>query len=461
MAPEQIVGAPITAATDIFSVGAVLYELLTGVKPFHADTLQSVMYKIVSQPSPELPVNSGVPPAMNEIVAKALAKDPTNRYASATEMANALTAFRAGLGRDAVTSRSISLRSVIDTALADERAAKRTKPSSNHKILIGGGAAAAAVVILASVALVHRGGSSGPSGGAQASVGAQATAPPSTQPAAPAKAAPAPVVIASPTPPPVSPRAVAEPSASTSKGIKTKPANAAVAAATTQELALFRTLRATALENRRRAADAGATADQLREGDDHLKAADGFVAASKVSEAADHLTAATTTWGNAERDAREAAAAAAAATAARAKTTAPDVPKPSSAPVPAPSPPVTVVQPPVAAPAPTVNAAADIRIAVAAYARALESRDIAQVRRAYPDITADQASGFEQFFGTLRSLRATFSAGAIDVSGATAESKLTGEYDYVTNAGKAERQSVAFQATFRRYGGVWRLANVR
>jgi hypothetical protein len=112
-------------------------------------------------------------------------------------------------------------------------------------------------------------------------------------------------------------------------------------------------------------------------------------------------------------------------------------------------------------PVPATNAAADIRLAVAAYARAIESRDVSAVRRAYPDITADQASGFEQFFGTIRSLRANLSAGTIDVSGSTAEAKLAGEYDYVTNAGKSERQPVSFQATFRRDGGVWKLASVR
>jgi serine/threonine protein kinase len=248
MAPEQIVGAPITAATDLFSVGAVLYELLTGVKPFHADTLQSVMYKIVSQPSPELPANSGVPPAMNEIVGKALSKDPANRYASATEMANALTAFRAGLGRDVRESKAISLRSVIDTALADERAAK-SRSTGKRGVLIGVGVAAGLVAVLAIGLLVK---------GRHGSTPTQSAAteqPPATTPAT--AAAPTPTVVQSATPGPQTAAPVAEKTtaaSASSKGAKPAAANAARAAATAQELALFRTLRAAALENRRRAA---------------------------------------------------------------------------------------------------------------------------------------------------------------------------------------------------------------
>src|SRR5205085_4382638 len=49
MAPEQVSGGPITPATDIFSAGAVMYELLTGKKPFEGESLQSVFYKIVSE----------------------------------------------------------------------------------------------------------------------------------------------------------------------------------------------------------------------------------------------------------------------------------------------------------------------------------------------------------------------------------------------------------------------------
>src|SRR6476469_6414153 len=54
MAPEQIVGTPVSPATDLFSVGIVLYELLSGSKPFQGESIQGIMYLIVSQPAPPL-----------------------------------------------------------------------------------------------------------------------------------------------------------------------------------------------------------------------------------------------------------------------------------------------------------------------------------------------------------------------------------------------------------------------
>jgi ketosteroid isomerase-like protein len=112
-------------------------------------------------------------------------------------------------------------------------------------------------------------------------------------------------------------------------------------------------------------------------------------------------------------------------------------------------------------PAPAANPSAEIELAVAAYARAIESRDIAEVRRAYPGITAAQASGFEQFFASVRSLHANFSVSSLDINGNTAEGKLAGTYDYLTTAGKSERQAVTFQASLRRGADGWKLASVR
>jgi hypothetical protein len=98
---------------------------------------------------------------------------------------------------------------------------------------------------------------------------------------------------------------------------------------------------------------------------------------------------------------------------------------------------------------------------VTAYSRAIESRDIAEVRRAYPTITSAQASGFEQFFASVRSLRASFTLSNLDVTGASAEGKIAGTYDYLTTGGKSERQAVSFQASFKRDATGWKLASVR
>jgi len=208
------------------------------------------------------------------------------------------------------------------------------------------------------------------------------------------------------------------------------------------------------MDNRRRAVAAGASLEQLRLGDESNRAADTLIARDKLSEAAAKLNEAAAAWSVAERDARVAASAAEA----RGKTVAADPPKVDP---PAAAASSTPPSQPAAPKLPAASARTEIEVAVAAYARAIESRDIAEVRRAYPGITASQATGFEQFFSSVRTLKATFSLSSLDVSGASAEGKLAGTYEYVTSAGKAERQPVAFQASCRRDAGSWKLASVR
>src|SRR5512132_3095091 len=89
MSPEQVTGAEITPASDLFAFGAVLYELLSGAKPFDAPTLHGILYKVVSEDPPDLiEILPGLPPALGRIVRKALAKSVTARYHTAVEMAN-------------------------------------------------------------------------------------------------------------------------------------------------------------------------------------------------------------------------------------------------------------------------------------------------------------------------------------------------------------------------------------
>jgi serine/threonine-protein kinase len=129
----------------------------------------------------------------------------------------------------------------------------------------------------------------------------------------------------------------------------------------------------------------------------------------------------------------------------------------------------TVVVPPSVPPATATGttapseraAAADIERLVADYARAIESRDMAAVRRANGGLSDAQQRGFAEFFDAVRGLRVTFALSALDVSGATAEGRLTGAYDYTATSGKAEHQPVSFRATFAREGGSWRITAVR
>jgi serine/threonine protein kinase len=96
MSPEQVTGEVVDGRSDLFSLGVVLYELLTKKKPFAGDNLTSISYKIVHEdyPSPQT-YDGAVPAEFNPILARALAKDPAARFQSGKDFVQALSEFRA------------------------------------------------------------------------------------------------------------------------------------------------------------------------------------------------------------------------------------------------------------------------------------------------------------------------------------------------------------------------------
>lgn len=91
MAPEQVVGKPVDGRSDVFALGVVLYELLTGESPFDGDNINTTMYRIVNELAiPPKTVNPRLPEIFDYIVAKALAKHPDERYQSAKALASDL-----------------------------------------------------------------------------------------------------------------------------------------------------------------------------------------------------------------------------------------------------------------------------------------------------------------------------------------------------------------------------------
>lgn len=137
LSPEQAQGFDVTPAADIYSVGVVLYETLTGRVPFEAESPVAVALKQVSEaPRPPSEHNPKVLPALDAVVLTALAKDPANRFASAAEFIRALDAAEADPG---VTTATTAYAPVAVVGSEEER---------------GGWITRRRVVILAALALL-------------------------------------------------------------------------------------------------------------------------------------------------------------------------------------------------------------------------------------------------------------------------------------------------------------------
>jgi eukaryotic-like serine/threonine-protein kinase len=98
MAPEQITNGAITPATDVFSVGCMLYELLCYQRPFEAESVHGVLYQVLTtEPRALRTVAPSIPAALERVVAKAMNKVPHERYESAGQMMSTLQQIRAAL----------------------------------------------------------------------------------------------------------------------------------------------------------------------------------------------------------------------------------------------------------------------------------------------------------------------------------------------------------------------------
>jgi len=91
MSPEQVMGRPLDGRSDLFSLTAVTYEMLTGLKPFAGDSVTTIIYRILNE-YPKQPqfVNEAVPPELGAVLMRGLEKDPSRRYQTGHQLAAAL-----------------------------------------------------------------------------------------------------------------------------------------------------------------------------------------------------------------------------------------------------------------------------------------------------------------------------------------------------------------------------------
>jgi serine/threonine protein kinase len=95
MSPEQLNGDAVDGRSDLFSLGVILYTVLTGYRPFQGNSALTVSFKVVNRdPIPATVLNTDLPPGLDYIIARAMAKDPAQRYQTGREMARDLQALR-------------------------------------------------------------------------------------------------------------------------------------------------------------------------------------------------------------------------------------------------------------------------------------------------------------------------------------------------------------------------------
>src|SRR5215472_6363405 len=142
LSPEQARGGEVDQRSDLYSLGVVLYELLTGKTPFEGDTPVEIAMKHLSNPpKPPSELRPDIPPALDAVVLRALAKDPAERYQSADEMEADLD--RIARGAPVARTTSDSATRVLPAAAA---AAAVSDPTQATMIALAAGSGAPPVV---------------------------------------------------------------------------------------------------------------------------------------------------------------------------------------------------------------------------------------------------------------------------------------------------------------------------
>nr|WP_246312515.1 serine/threonine-protein kinase [Aquabacterium terrae] len=160
LAPEQIRGGPVDERCDVYSLGVVLYELLTGRKAFGGTSLTSITQAVLEgNPVPAHALVPGLPVELSEIASRAMALDPAQRYPSAREMSMAIRRWQAQAAAQAQATASAHAAAVAAKAKAASPAATSIRRATRRRRGVALAAMAALLILAATAALLWPGAS--------------------------------------------------------------------------------------------------------------------------------------------------------------------------------------------------------------------------------------------------------------------------------------------------------------
>jgi len=178
MSPEVVKGQGADSRSDLFSLGVMLYEMLTGARPFLGDNITTVIYKILGEhPEPPNAANPALDPGVNYVVLKALAKNPAERYQSCGELAVDLKNHAAYRERGQRMAQAAAARgpavaaAAVPAAPVDDGAASATLPLDARTVVMGRGQAAPAAAEASAATVAAAPAAAAPWATAQASSG--------------------------------------------------------------------------------------------------------------------------------------------------------------------------------------------------------------------------------------------------------------------------------------------------